>query len=102
MTLMEFSMIPLDKGPSFSAYVSKILLIVDESGLEYRLNPMGTVIEGEWDDLITLLTTCFHELEQDSERISIQVKFDHRKGASGAIENKIRSVKEKAGIDFKV
>ncbi len=46
MTLMEFSMIPLDKGASFSEYVARILKIVDESGLDYQLNPMGTVVEG--------------------------------------------------------
>ena len=63
MTLMEFTMIPLDKGDSFSEYVAGILDIVDESGLDYRLNPMGTVVEGEWDDLIALLDTCFKSLE---------------------------------------
>jgi len=101
MTLMEFSMIPLDKGASFSRYVAKILAIVDESGLDYRLNPMGTVVEGEWDDLLTLLTRCFRALEKESDRISLQVKFDYRKGVSGALESKIRSVEDKAGRSFR-
>ena len=92
MTLMEFSMIPLDKGASFSKYVAKVLTLVDESGLEYRLNPMGTVIEGEWNDLLALLTMCFRTLQKESNRISLQAKFDYRKGVSGAIESKIRSV----------
>lgn len=102
MTLMEFSMIPLDKGSSFSRYVADILKIVDESGLDYRLNPMGTVVEGDWNDLLTLLTRCFRSLEKESERISLQVKFDHRKGVSGALESKIQSVKKKAGRSVKV
>ncbi len=102
MTLMEFSMIPLDKGSSFSKYVADILKIVDESGLDYRLNPMGTVVEGEWDALLTLLTRCFRSLEKESDRISLQVKFDCRKGVSGALESKIQSVKKKAGHSIKV
>lgn len=101
MTLMEFSMIPLDKGSSFSRYVAGILTIVDESGLAYRLNPMGTVVEGDWDDLLALLTRCLRALEKDSDRISLQVKFDHRKGVSGALESKIKSVETKAGRSFK-
>ena len=101
MTLMEFSMVPLDKGPSFSFYVAKILDIVDKSGLDYRLNPMGTVIEGEWGDLLSILTKCFQAIEKDSERISLHVSFDHRKGVSNALETKIRSVKEKSGIELK-
>ncbi|MFC1531852.1 MTH1187 family thiamine-binding protein [Thermodesulfobacteriota bacterium] len=101
MTLMEFSMIPLDKGASFSEHVAKVLSIVDESGLEYRLNPMGTVVEGEWDELLSLLTRCFHALEKDSDRISLQVKFDFRKGISGALNGKIKSVEAKAGRTFR-
>ena len=101
MTLMEFSMVPLDRGSSFSQYVAQILTIVDESGLEYRLNPMGTVVEGEWDDLLALLTRCFRSLAEESDRISLQVKFDFRKGVSGALESKIRSVEGKAGRLFR-
>jgi uncharacterized protein (TIGR00106 family) len=102
MTLMEFSMIPLDKGFSFSKHVADTLKIVDESGLDYRLNPMGTVVEGEWDDLLSLLTRCFRSLEKESDRISLQVKFDCRKGVSGALESKIQSVNKKAGRSLKI
>jgi uncharacterized protein (TIGR00106 family) len=102
MTLMEFSTFPLDKGVSLSPYVARVLTIVEKSGLEYRLNPMGTVVEGDWEDLLDLLTKCLRELEKDSERISLQAKFDHRKGVSGAINKKIESVQDKAGIKFKI
>ncbi|RPI79824.1 MAG: MTH1187 family thiamine-binding protein [Desulfobacteraceae bacterium] len=101
MTLMEFSMIPLDKGAHFSVYVARVLKIVDQSGLAYRLNPMGTVVEGEWPQLLDLLTQCMQDLEKDSERISLQVKFDVRKGVTNALETKIKSVQEKAGKVFR-
>ena len=101
MTLMEFTMIPLDKGSSFSPYVARILALVDESNLSYRLNPMGTVVEGEWEELLALLDRCFRDLERDSDRISLSVKFDHRKGVTGALDKKIKSVEEKAGRTFK-
>jgi uncharacterized protein (TIGR00106 family) len=102
MTLMEFSIIPLDKGPSFSSYVADILDIVDESGLEYSLNPMGTVVEGDWDDLQSLLTKCFRSLENISSRISLNVKFDHRRGVTNALKGKIKSVVEKSGRHLKI
>ncbi len=102
MTLMEFSMIPLDKGSSFTEYVARILTLVDQSGLEYRLNPMGTVVEGEWADLLALLTLCFQALEKDSQRISLQVKFDYRKGSESRIESKVKSVQDKVGRTLKV
>ena len=101
MTLMEFSIFPLDKGVSLSKHVARSLTIVEESGLEYRLNPMGTVVEGEWGDLLNLLTRCFRDMEKDSERISLQIKFDHRKDVSGAINSKIKSIQLKAGRQFR-
>jgi uncharacterized protein (TIGR00106 family) len=101
MTLMELAMIPLDKGDSFSKYVAKSLDIIDLSGLDYRLTPMGTVIEGDWDDLLALLDRCFKALEEVSDRISISVKFDHRKGKTGRLSGKIKSVEHKLGRALK-
>ncbi|MFO8088848.1 MAG: MTH1187 family thiamine-binding protein [Desulfatiglandaceae bacterium] len=101
MALMEFTLIPLDKGASFSKYVSGTLSVVKESGLDYRLNPMGTVVEGEWDDLLALLTSCVRQLEKESDRISLSVKFDIRKGLTGALDGKIKSVQEKSGFTVK-
>ena len=48
MLLIELSMSPMDKGPSVSKWVARSLEIIDRSGLDYRLGPMGTCIEGEW------------------------------------------------------
>jgi uncharacterized protein YqgV (UPF0045/DUF77 family) len=62
---------------------------------------MGTVVEGEWDELLALLTQCFRALEKDSDRISLQAKFDCRKGVTGALKSKIKSVEEKVGRTLK-
>jgi uncharacterized protein (TIGR00106 family) len=97
MTIMEFSMIPLDKGASFSAYVARILTLVDQSGLEYQLTPMGTIVEGDWDDLLTLLSRCFKDLQREADRISLQVKFDYRRGPAGRLQSKVESVQSQAG-----
>lgn len=101
MTLMEFSIIPLDQGGSLSAYVARILRIVDQAGLPYQLTPMGTIVEGEWEDLLVLLSRCFQALAEESDRISLQAKFDYRKGPAGRMQSKIRSVEAKAGRTFR-
>jgi uncharacterized protein (TIGR00106 family) len=97
MVLLEFSMTPLDKGESVSKYVSRSLEIIEKSGLDYRLNPMGTVIEGEFDKVIGVVRSCFDRMSQDCARISTVIKIDYRKGKSGRIESKIKSVEEKVG-----
>ncbi|MGR3179435.1 MAG: MTH1187 family thiamine-binding protein, partial [Candidatus Anammoxibacter sp.] len=59
MVLLEFSMSPLDKGESVSKYVAGSLDIIDKSGLDYRVNSMGTVIEGDWDEVFDVMKQCF-------------------------------------------
>jgi len=97
MVLMDFSMFPVDKGESLSAYVARVIAIVDDSGLPYRLHAMGTTVEGELDELLDLLKRCFEELRRDCRRIVCRVYFDDRQGRSGALEEKVRSVERQLG-----
>ena len=95
MTLMELSMYPVDRGESLSKYVAKLLDVIDASGLNYTLGPMGTVVEGEWDEVIALLSRCHETLTPLSNRVIANVKFDTRKGSSNRLEGKVKSVTEK-------
>jgi uncharacterized protein (TIGR00106 family) len=97
MVLVEFSMTPLGKGESVSRYVSRSLDIIDRSGLPYRLTPMGTILEGEWDEVMGVVRDCFERMRQDCDRITTSIKVDYRAGASGRLEGKIASVEEKLG-----
>jgi uncharacterized protein (TIGR00106 family) len=95
--LLEFSMSPLGKGDSVSAYVSKSLEIIDGSGLDYRLNPMGTVLEGEWDDVIKVVGRCLGRMAEDCDRVTCTIKFDWRRGATGRLDSKVASVEKQLG-----
>ena len=97
MVLLEFSMSPLGQGESVSSYVARVVDIIDKSGLDYQLHAMGTVIEGEIDEVLSVLKSCFEELSSDCDRISCTAKPDYRAGASGRLQSKITSVEEKLG-----
>lgn len=95
MVLLEFSMSPLGKGESVGKYVARSLDIVDKSGVAYRLNPMGTVLEGEWDDVLRVVTRCFQRMKRDCGRISCSIKIDYRKGHAGRLSSKVASVEKR-------
>ena len=97
MVLMEFSMTPLDKGASVSTYVARCVDIVDRSGLDYRLNPMGTIVEGPIDQVLDVLRRCFDALASDCARVTCAAKFDYRQGQTSRLDAKIASVEEKLG-----
>lgn len=94
MVLLEFSMSPLGKGESVGHYVSRSLDIVDKSGVDYRLNPMGTVLEGEWDEVFGVVRRCFERMRRDCNRISCTIKVDYRKGHKGRLAGKVASVEK--------
>jgi uncharacterized protein (TIGR00106 family) len=101
MLLAEFSLTPLDKGASVSAWVSRSVDIIDRSGLPYRLGPMGTSVEGAWDEVMGLLKACFEGMAEDCERVSISFKGDWRRGASGRLTAKIEKVESILGRRLK-
>ncbi len=94
-------MTPLDKGESVSEYVARSLEIIDKSGLEYRVNSMGTVVEGEWDEVMSVAKQCFEKMDEDCNRIITTMKMDYRKGKKGRLITKIKSVEEKSGLKLK-
>ncbi len=101
MVLLEFSMSPLGKGESVGKFVSRSLDIVDKSGVAYRLNPMGTVLEGEWDEVFGVVKRCYERMKKDCGRISCSIKVDYRKGAKGRLNGKVASVEKRLGRKLK-
>ena len=92
MVMVEFSMFPLDKGESLSPYVARILDVIDKSGVTYRLNPMGTVLEGDYDEVMSVVRACFKELEKDCSRISMTLKMDYRKTKESRLNKKVEKL----------
>ncbi len=99
--LLFFSMTPLDKGESVSKYVSRSLKIIDESGLDYRITAMGTILEGTAEETFGVVQQCLERMRADCDRITCTLKFDYRKGKSGRLTSKIESVEAKVGRELK-
>ena len=96
--VVEFSIIPLGKGASVSPQVARVLKVVAGSGIAYKANPMGTVLEGEWDQVMGIIKECHEEVMKDAERVITSIKIDDRKGTGGRIEKKLESVEQKLGM----
>lgn len=97
--LLEFSMFPLDKGPSLSGEVSRLIELIRQSGFAYRLTAMGTIVETDrLDEALGLVTRCTELLQkQGSQRVYASLKLDIREGASGRLQGKIESIEQHIG-----
>lgn len=95
--LAEFSIVPIGKTESLSTYIAEVLKIVDSSGVAYQVGPMGTTLEGDWDEVMGVIRRCHDKMREFSDRVLTRVSIDDRKGAVGRIKGKIESVESKMG-----
>ncbi len=95
--LLEFSMFPTSdecrEGASVSKYVSRIIDMIDTSGVAYRLTPMGTIVETETlEEALAIVQKAYETLE--CERVYSSLKLDIRRGTDMRLQKKIASVEE--------
>ncbi len=96
--LMEFAMFPTDKGISVSEYVSKVVAMIRQSGYDYQLTPMGTIVETPTiEKALEIVHNAYQTLAPFSERVYATIKLDIKKGQEGMMKQKIASVEQKIG-----
>lgn len=104
MMLAELEILPIGtKSASLSALLAEVAKLIDQSGLEYRVGSMGTVVEGDWDQILQLARQCHQTLLQRVDRVMTTIRIDDRKDAPnrGRITRKVQSLEAKVGRPLK-
>ncbi|MFQ5651549.1 MAG: MTH1187 family thiamine-binding protein [bacterium] len=99
--MVQFSILPVSDNRHLSEPISKAVKIVHDSGLEYRLTPMGTLIKGEWQDVMAVIKKCHEAVRHDFDRVMTHIKIDDVKDHESSFDEKVKSVEEKTGIELK-
>ena len=99
--LMELSVVPLGRGPSIGADIADLVKLIDATGLDYRLTAAGTIVEGNWDELLSLAKHCHTAMRQKTRRVITSIKIDDYEGRSGRLASMVRSIEEKVGKPVK-
>ena len=100
--IAEISVIPIGEGIDLASYVARIVKIIDESGLDYKLNAMGTVVEGDSDRIFDLIKKCHNKMLETAQRVYTTVKIDERKDKHmKMIEHKVQAVEKELGRSLK-
>ena len=97
MAVVFLSITPLGTGtPSVSRYVAGVEKILRASGLANQLTAMGTIIEGDLDQILAVIRKMHeHPFTQGAVRVSTLLKIDDRRDKEHTIARKMRSVEEK-------
>jgi uncharacterized protein (TIGR00106 family) len=99
--VVEFSIVPIGRGEELSGLVAKVIDIVDTCGLPYQLTAMGTIVEGEWDDVFALIKECHVKMKQEASRVYTHITIDDRARAKGRIKGKVEDVEKTLGRRLK-
>jgi uncharacterized protein (TIGR00106 family) len=99
--LVEFSIVPIGIGSSIGDQLAEVLKIVDTSGLPYKINPMGTVVEGEWEEIMKLIKKCHVTVMKSGERALTTISIDDRKAKPNRIDEKVKSIEKRIGKTLK-
>ena len=93
--IVDFAISPVGAGESLSAYVAEAFAVIDASGLPHEHHAMGTNLEGDWDAVMAVVKACRDRMLNRVGRVSISLRIDDRKGATGRLETKVPSAKAK-------
>ncbi len=93
--LAAFSVTPLGVGDSVGDLVADAVRIVRDSGLPNETNAMFTNIEGDWDEVMTVIKACVDRIAEEAPRVSLVIKIDHRPGATGRMAGKVAAVEQR-------
>jgi uncharacterized protein (TIGR00106 family) len=97
MAVVFLSITPIGTAtPSVSRYVAGVEEVLRESGLVSQLTAMGTLIEGDLDEILKVVRRMHeHPFTQGAVRVSTLLKIDDRRDKEHTIARKMRSVEEK-------
>jgi len=99
--LVEFAMFPTSPdgrdGAGVSGHVSKIVDMIDKSGVSYQLTPMGTVFECDsMKEALSVIERAYACVDSCA-RVYSSLKFDIRKDKTNRLKTKIASVEKTLG-----
>ena len=95
--LASFSMVPVGAGEELKELVADILDIIDKSGIKYTLGAMQTTLEGDEEEVMTLIMKCHRHMREAAPRVLTHITIDDRHGARGRLAGKVSDVEEVLG-----
>ncbi|MEV5651371.1 MTH1187 family thiamine-binding protein [Nocardia sp. NPDC052254] len=90
--IAAFSVTPLGVGADVGRAVAEAVRIVRASGLPNETNAMFTTLEGDWDEVMSVIKQASDAVLAAAPRCSLVLKADIRPGVTGALTSKVETV----------
>lgn len=97
MALLEINIVPVGTdSPSIGDYVAEVVKACDQRKLKYRLTDMGTIIEGEPENIFSV-AKFLHEIpfSRGVSRVLTHLTIDDRRDKSVQLEDEVKAVQNR-------
>lgn len=79
---------------ALSKDVARVIDIIDKSGIDYQLTSMGTIVEGEPDEVWGLIRRCHEAMRDVARRVHTHITIDDRKDEKSAMRSKVDDIEQ--------
>ncbi|MCM8527094.1 MAG: MTH1187 family thiamine-binding protein [Lentisphaeraceae bacterium] len=91
--IADICLIPIGVGVSLSPYVKIAYETLKKSGLKCTLGPYGTVVEGDYDDVVKAMKAAMEAVhEKGAPKITMTIKMGSRIDKDQSASDKVDSV----------
>lgn len=94
--LAQFSIYPMQPA-NLSKEVAKAIEALESTGLEYRLGPMSTVVEGDWEQVMSAIRRCHDAVAETHDRVITSITIDDRRKEPHPLADMVPSVERHLG-----
>ena len=89
--IADITVVPIGTGsPSVGIYVMAAFKVLKQSGLKFRVGPMSTSVEGDWESVMTTIRNmqevCFH---MGALRVLTTIRIDERRDRVQTMAGKV-------------
>ena len=91
--LAEFSINPMGEL-HMSDEIAKAVETLQQHEVPYRIGPMGTSIEGEWDAIMKAVRACHEQIARDSPRVITTITIDDRRDGGHHLDEMVPLVEQ--------
>jgi uncharacterized protein (TIGR00106 family) len=90
---------PLGIGEDVGPAVAEAIRVVRASGLPNRTDAMFTSIEGDWDEVMSVVKKAVDAVSAMAPRVGVVLKADIRPGITDGLQSKVEFVEKYLSSD---
>ena len=95
--LAELQFVTVGSGEEQKELIAKTVDIIEKSELDYQLTAMGTLVEGDWYEIMTLVEKCQSVLLKEANSVITDIAIDDRKGERNRLRGKVLEIEYALG-----